>query len=81
MSKFDEFDLDINKKGHNEDSGVNPKSYTAAGICDTSTVTMASCDHTCVDCVTETCTPCASDGCSGNTCSNCHSYCGGACRR
>lgn len=85
MVNFDDFDLDVRKiKGNTE---VEPKATTPIyttlmtamtctmpAVCDTSAATV-SCDVTCWGCTA------TQADCSADTCSACHSYCGGACRR
>lgn len=76
MSKYDEFDLDIQKVSSKDN--VEPKSPTAGTVCQISinwceTVNTAlSCHGTECACVTFT-------GCSADTCSACRSYCGSGC--
>ena len=75
MAKYDEFDLDIRKTEESVARGPIEMSIMQsclAGVCDTSTVTTT-CPY--LSCM---CTATQQDDCS-NTCSACHSYCGGAC--
>lgn len=80
MAKFDDFDLDIRKVKGNQNEVARTGTGTfmtcgSPGVCDTTLVTMATCEETCILCG-ET-----GNGCSDDTCSDCHSYCGAACRR
>lgn len=79
MSKYDDFDLDIRKSSGS--GGADANSLTTAVDCYTIelTVTLWSCEATCIDCVTNDCTE-GTNTCSGNTCSVCRSYCGSGCR-
>lgn len=75
MSKYDEFDLDIQKTEVSVAGGPVTTSVLAscvAGVCDTTLYTVTCLDHSCG------CTATQQDDCS-NTCSACHSYCGGVC--
>lgn len=82
MNKFDDFDLDIKKIKANSEEELNTKvattllTCTMPGVCDTTLVTIATCDNTCMGCGST-----RGEECTANTCSACHSYCGSACRR
>lgn len=75
MSKYDEFDLDIRKTEGGSARGPIEMSIMAscmAGVCDTTLVTTTCKEQSCM------CTATQQEDCS-NTCSACHSYCGGVC--
>lgn len=75
MAKYDEFDLDIQRAGEAVAGG--PVINSLAGscvvtVCDSFWITTTCPDLSCM------CTATQQDDCS-NTCSACHSYCGGVC--
>jgi len=75
MAKYDEFDLDIQRAGEAVAGGpvINSMLGTClVNICDTTFYSLTCPQDSCM------CTATQQDDCS-NTCSACHSYCGGAC--
>lgn len=75
MSKYDDFDLDIQRVNETASAAPVLQSLAASclpGICDTTTYTTTCRDMSCM------CTATMQEDCS-NTCSACHSYCGGVC--
>ena len=76
MSKYDEFDLDIQtvKSGKGAESTASGALCFSIAVC-TDLVTAISCIGTECGCTS------TEGSCTDSTCSACHSYCGNACRR
>lgn len=84
MSKYDDFDLDMREIALTSESpGSNRVIYTVGPYCATLTeLSSLICGTSSLDCITEGCTEVGCDlGDPSETCSQCRSYCGGACKR
>ena len=73
MSKFDEFDLDIQSVGSND----QPEARTTGWGCELATAIL--CPSAVTNCDATACQGATNKGCTGNSISICHSYCGSAC--
>lgn len=74
MANYDDFDLEFTfpSTNSNSDGGAEPRSGWGCIFTDITELIT--------DIITNSGCP-VSDGCTSGTCSDCHSYCGGACRR
>lgn len=80
MSNYNDFDLDIRREPNEPNANASPAAYTAniwQCATDLASLVGASLQY-CP--TTSDCTITEGD-CTNESCSDCHSYCGAACRR
>lgn len=80
MPNYNDFDLDIRRVSGTSDDGVSPAGLSDNPL-DCATILTSIVEVSLQYCPTTNDCPVTETNCTAESCSDCHSYCGAACRR
>ena len=80
MPNYNDFDLDIRRVNDASGDGVSPAMFSDNPM-DCASILKSIVEYTLQYCPTANDCPVTKTNCTAESCSDCHSYCGAACRR